>query len=101
MNPKDYAKNTFTEFNYNKFESDVYWGTPIRGFRTESFIDMLNLQHKVTTFNIVKNLTHNTLLEVGWTILPMFILLLIALPSMRLLYFMENPLRAILYTYDC
>jgi cytochrome c oxidase subunit 2 len=31
--------------------------------------------------------THNTLLEVAWTVIPVFILLLIAIPSFKLLYF--------------
>ena len=31
--------------------------------------------------------THNTLLEVAWTIIPIFILVFIAVPSFRLLYF--------------
>ncbi|MEQ8968510.1 MAG: cytochrome c oxidase subunit II [Azospirillaceae bacterium] len=38
--------------------------------------------------------THNTLLEVVWTIVPVLILLVIAVPSFRLLYYMdrsENP----------
>ena len=30
---------------------------------------------------------HNTLLEVVWTIVPVFILVFIAIPSFRLLYF--------------
>jgi len=38
--------------------------------------------------------THNTLLEVVWTVVPVLILLVIAVPSFRLLYYMdrsENP----------
>ena len=34
--------------------------------------------------------THNTLLEVAWTIIPVLILTGIAIPSFRLLYFQEN-----------
>ncbi len=34
--------------------------------------------------------SHNTLLEVGWTIIPVVILALIAIPSFRLLYFIET-----------
>ena len=34
--------------------------------------------------------THNTLLEVGWTALPLIILAFIAWDSMRLLYFMDR-----------
>ena len=34
--------------------------------------------------------THNTLLEVAWTIVPVIILLIIAVPSFRLLYFVDQ-----------
>jgi cytochrome c oxidase subunit 2 len=34
--------------------------------------------------------THNTLLEVAWTVVPVLILTVIAIPSFRLLYFEEN-----------
>jgi cytochrome c oxidase subunit 2 len=34
--------------------------------------------------------THNTILEVAWTILPVLILVVIAVPSFRLLYFEET-----------
>lgn len=34
--------------------------------------------------------THNTLLEVAWTIVPVIILLVIAVPSFRLLYFTDS-----------
>ncbi len=34
--------------------------------------------------------THNTLLEVAWTIVPVIILLIIAVPSFRLLYFVDR-----------
>lgn len=102
MQLKGYLKNSFTRIKYyNSFESDVYWGIPTAELRNENFYNILNLQRKLKKFNIVKNSSHNTFLEVGWTILPMFILLLIALPSMRLLYFMENPLKSILFSYDC
>jgi heme/copper-type cytochrome/quinol oxidase subunit 2 len=101
MKLKDYIKNSFTEVNYNRFESDIYWGIPTVELKHANFVDVLNLQREIKIFNVVRNSTHNTILEVGWTILPMIILLLIALPSMRLLYFMENPLKSILFTYDC
>ena len=34
--------------------------------------------------------THNTLLEVAWTVVPVIILVVIAVPSFRLLYFMDR-----------
>lgn len=34
--------------------------------------------------------THNTLLEVAWTVVPVLILVVIAIPSFRLLYFMDR-----------
>jgi cytochrome c oxidase subunit 2 len=45
-------------------------------------------------FNAKRNPTpssasHNTLLEVGWTVIPVIILIVIAVPSFRVLYMME------------
>ena len=34
--------------------------------------------------------THNTLLEVAWTVIPVVILVIIAIPSFKLLYFMDR-----------
>ena len=34
--------------------------------------------------------THNTLLEVTWTVVPVFILIIIAVPSMKLLYYADR-----------
>ena len=34
--------------------------------------------------------THNTLLEVAWTVVPIIVLVVIAIPSFRLLYFMDR-----------
>ena len=34
--------------------------------------------------------THNTVLEVAWTVVPVLILVVIAIPSFRLLYFMDR-----------
>jgi cytochrome c oxidase subunit 2 len=38
-----------------------------------------------------KNINHNTMLEIIWTIVPIIILIIIAIPSLNLLYFIENP----------
>lgn len=34
--------------------------------------------------------SHNTVIEIIWTVIPIFILVLIAIPSFRILYFMEQ-----------
>jgi len=44
--------------------------------------------------NILAKVTHNFVMELVWTILPTLILILIAIPSLKLLYFMENPFAA-------
>ena len=38
--------------------------------------------------------THNTTLEVLWTIIPIIILIIIGIPSVRLLHKMEAPINA-------
>jgi heme/copper-type cytochrome/quinol oxidase subunit 2 len=39
----------------------------------------------------IKNLFHNTFLEIIWTFIPAIILILIAIPSLSLLYAMDEP----------
>lgn len=53
------------------------------------------LLYVIVRFNHKRNPTpsktsHNTLLEIVWTTVPVIILLVIAVPSMRLLYFMDR-----------
>ncbi|HEV7367491.1 cytochrome c oxidase subunit II [Arenibaculum sp.] len=53
------------------------------------------LVYVVLRFNDKKNPTpsstsHNTLIEIAWTALPVLILLVIAIPSFRVLYFMDR-----------
>lgn len=98
---KEYLDNNFTYVEYNKIESDIYWGIPLNNFNKLDSLDIINSQFRVKRFNLVKNLAHNTILEVGWTIIPIIILLFVALPSMKLLYYMENPLRYTFFSYDC
>jgi len=50
-------------------------------------------------FNAKRNpvpskITHNTVLEIGWTLIPVLILVAIAIPSFRLLYFMDKAEKA-------
>jgi heme/copper-type cytochrome/quinol oxidase subunit 2 len=45
-------------------------------------------RYEIATLN--NQITHNVTLELIWTIIPIFILLSIALPSMDLLYFIET-----------
>jgi len=47
--------------------------------------------HRDIITNILAKVTHNFIMELIWTILPSLILVLIAIPSLKLLYFMENP----------
>ena len=44
------------------------------------------------SFFILKDLVHGSVLEIIWTLIPGFILILIALPSFRLLYLMDDLL---------
>ena len=50
-------------------------------------------------FNAKRNpapskISHNTLLEIAWTLIPVLILVVIAIPSFRLLYFMDKAEKA-------
>jgi cytochrome c oxidase subunit 1 len=46
-------------------------------------------KHKV--FGYSSKITHNKFLEIFWTIIPISLLVLIAIPSMNLIYFMNEP----------
>ncbi len=37
--------------------------------------------------------SHNTAIEIAWTVIPIFILIAIAIPSLRLFYFMEDNVK--------
>jgi len=39
---------------------------------------------------VPSQVTHNTVLEIAWTVLPIVILIIIAIPSFKLLYFMDH-----------
>jgi cytochrome c oxidase subunit II len=39
---------------------------------------------------VPSQVTHNTMLEVAWTVVPIIILIIIAIPSFKLLYFMDR-----------
>lgn len=43
---------------------------------------------------VASHTTHNTLLELAWTLVPVLILVIIAVPSFKLLYFMADTPRA-------
>jgi cytochrome c oxidase subunit 2 len=62
-------------------------------YRTLFFFDMESA-HATTAFRQIYNLpdktVHGTMLELGWTVAPTLILLMIALPSMALLYSIDE-----------
>ncbi|MGD9650498.1 MAG: cytochrome c oxidase subunit II [Dongiaceae bacterium] len=64
-----------------------------------SIFVLLLLMYTVWRFHAKRNpvpstTTHNTMLEVIWFTIPLIILIVIAIPSIRLLYFMDKPVRA-------
>jgi heme/copper-type cytochrome/quinol oxidase subunit 2 len=58
-----------------------------------SYLDPL-AKFKLTTYNFTsrtKRFSHHVSLELVWTLIPIIILILIAVPSLKLLYYIENP----------
>nr|AHX97847.1 cytochrome c oxidase subunit II [Phaenocarpa sp. QL-2014] len=47
---------------------------------------------------INKNILHNQMIEIIWTIIPMFILMYMAIPSLQVLYWMEESMDEIYLT---
>ncbi len=58
--------------------------------RSYQFSLTYHIKHKIY------NITHGTLIEIVWTILPAFVLLLIAIPSFALLYAMDEIIDPVL-----
>jgi len=57
------------------------------------------LLYTISRFSAAKNptpsrATHNTMLEIAWTVVPIIILVIIAIPSFRLLYFQDRTVSA-------
>ncbi len=48
------------------------------------------IRYRATANPVPSKVHHNTLLEVAWTLIPVIILVFIAVPSFRLLYFQET-----------
>ena len=48
------------------------------------------IRYRASANPVPSKVHHNTLLEVAWTLIPVIILVFIAVPSFRLLYFQET-----------
>ena len=54
---------------------------------------VLSFDRDVVGNSPISNVTHNTLLEIVWTLVPIIILGLLALPSFALLYSMDEDIK--------
>jgi cytochrome c oxidase subunit 1 len=51
---------------------------------------LLRIIYLFTNNKVIKNVTHHTLLEIIWTVIPAFLLIFIAIPSFALLYAIDE-----------
>lgn len=76
----------------NKIRNIIKQGIFLNGNQTvDSTREFENWIHYSRIRNSQK-LNHNTILEFIWTVFPIIILILIAIPSMKSLYYLENPI---------
>lgn len=79
---------TYNKFYYGNFNNELSTDKPITVTNDILVFLKTNLQELVT-FRVY-NLNHGTIIEIVWTVLPAFVLLLIAVPSFALLYAMDE-----------
>ena len=52
------------------------------------------IRYNAKSHPVPNKFSHNTLIEVGWTLIPVILLVIIAVPSFRILYYLEHPPKA-------
>jgi len=86
--------STYSKFYYGVLNNDLPESRRIKFFST--FINNVKSSIEFSVNNRTYNINHGTTIEIIWTILPAFILLLIAVPSFALLYAMDEIIDPVL-----
>lgn len=77
---------------YDLHELLIFFLIIISIFVTIALIYIIYSRYNIFSY---KTITHNTQLEIIWTILPAFILILIAIPSFKILYSLDEVINPI------
>jgi cytochrome c oxidase subunit 2 len=73
-----------------RFHDLLLWVTTLIALFVFVLLGYILIRFRASAKREVSGTTHNTLLEVAWTGIPVLILVMIAIPSFRLLYFAED-----------
>src|SRR5690606_21066099 len=71
----------------NQFHNLVLWIISLIVLLVLALLIIVMIRFNAKSNPVPSKTTHNTFVEVAWTLLPILILLVIAVPSFRLLYF--------------
>ena len=69
------------------FHTELFWIITAVSLFVAALLVWIIIRYRLATNPVPSKVHHNTLLEVAWTLIPVIILVFIAVPSFRLLYF--------------
>jgi cytochrome c oxidase subunit 2 len=69
------------------FHNELFWIITFVSLFVLALLGVVVVKFRASANPVPSKVHHNTLLEVAWTIIPVIILVVIAVPSFRLLYF--------------
>lgn len=72
------------------FHTELFWIITATCLFVLALLIWVVLKYRASVNPVPSKVHHNTLLEVAWTIIPVIILVVIAIPSFKLLYFQHD-----------
>ncbi len=69
------------------FHTELFWIITAVSLFVAALLVWIIIRYRLATNPVPSKVHHNTLLEVAWTIIPVIILVVIAVPSFKLLYY--------------
>jgi cytochrome c oxidase subunit II len=84
------AAHSPVEANIHSLHSLVTWLMAIIVVFVAGLLGVVIFKFSAKRHPVASRTSHNTLLEVAWTVLPVLILVVIAIPSFRLVYFEDR-----------
>jgi len=90
------GRNLFIAYIQTAENRELRYGPSSQNFKTLGFKRVFNIKSSVDYY---RSLTHAWVLEIFWTLLPSFILLFIAIPSLFVLYIIDEPFGYVLTVF--
>ncbi|WP_431282100.1 cytochrome c oxidase subunit II [Humitalea sp. 24SJ18S-53] len=76
------------------FNQMVFWIIVVITIFVAALLGWCMWRYRAAVNPVPSQTSHNTILEVAWTVVPVLILIVIAIPSFRLIYFADQPREA-------